>query len=618
MYKILDKVNNPEDLKNLSIEDMNLLAEDIRIHLVNHVSKTGGHLASNLGVVELTLAMHYVFDSPKDKMIWDVGHQSYVHKILTGRKNKFDSLRKLNGLSGFPKRSESEHDVFETGHSSTSVSAAVGFVNARDVKGEDYNVIAVIGDGALTGGMAFEALNDAGRKKTNMIVILNDNEMSISKNVGSVSTVLSKLRTGNTYYSAKKGIECFVDKIPFAGEYIVKFIRKVKDSLKQFFFNGGMLFEEFGFRYIGPVDGHDIEALIKILARIKNVKAPIVLHVHTKKGKGYLPAEKNPDIFHGIGKFDIESGVEKENEIVSFSEVFGKKLVSIAEKNSNIIAITAAMKSGTGLEKFAEKFPNRFYDVGIAEQHGLTMAAGMASNGMTPVYAIYSTFFQRAYDQFVHDVALQNLHVVICIDRAGLVGKDGETHQGVFDGGLLYQIPNTTVLTPSDFDDLERMLEWATEEGKGPVVIRYPRGGEIKMSFKKSEDIIKSDLIKSGSDVTLISYGRMIKEVYEAAKILALDGIDAGVICMKSIKPIDIEVIKTESLKTKKILFVDETVGFGSVGRVLHEYLNKNIEIRVKNFPDEFIEHGSVEELLEIKGLDAKGIVAAVFEWLRP
>ncbi|KUK73837.1 MAG: 1-deoxy-D-xylulose-5-phosphate synthase [Clostridiales bacterium 38_11] len=616
MYKILDRVNSIDDMKKLNTKELEELAEDIRYFLIDTISNTGGHLASNLGVVELTIAIHYVFDSPKDKIIFDVGHQSYVHKILTGRKNQFSTLRQFEGLSGFPKKSESEHDIFETGHSSTSISAALGLVNARDLKGEDFNVISLIGDGALSGGMALEAMNDAGRKKSNLIVILNDNEMSISKNVGSISTSLSRLRTGTTYYSLKKGIETFLGKIPIVGKYTIKFIRKIKESFKLFFVNGGMLFEELGFRYIGPVDGHDIEDLISILERVKDTKVPIVLHVHTKKGKGYKPAEQKPDIFHGVGKYDKETGDLVGGDVVSFSDVFGKKMVEMATRNNNIVAITAGMKSGTGLEAFAEKFPERFFDVGIAEQHGVTLSAGMASGGLIPIFPLYSTFLQRAYDQLVHDVALQNLHVILCVDRAGLVGRDGETHQGVFDSGFLYQIPNLMILTPSDFDDLEKMLEWSVFSGKGPIVIRYPRGSAEKIGTNHSENLLDPKLLRSGDDITLVTYGRLISEVYQAALELDRKGISAGVINLKAIKPLDSDLIRSESSKSKRILFVDETVKYGSVGRILNDLIPNDVDLRILSLPDQFIEHGSVEELTEKYGLDHAGIVEKASKWI--
>ncbi|SHI74921.1 1-deoxy-D-xylulose-5-phosphate synthase [Dethiosulfatibacter aminovorans DSM 17477] len=617
MNNLLDSINDIKDIKKLKINELEKLSGEIREFLINTVSKTGGHLASNLGVVELTIALHYVFDSPEDKLIWDVGHQSYVHKILTGRKKQMDTIRQFGGLSGFPKRSESEHDVFETGHSSTSISAALGFVNARDIKGEDYSVVSIIGDGALTGGMALEAINNAGRKKSNMIVILNDNEMSISKNVGSISSYLNRVRTGTAYYTAKRGIETAISKIPIVGNSMVRFIRKTKESLKTFLVNGGMLFEEFGFRYIGPIDGHSIDDLIDVLERVKKIEAPVMVHVHTKKGKGYLPAEKKPDVFHGVGKFDVKTGKSLDKSSISFSKVFGSKMVELAEENKNLVAITAAMAGGTGLAEFEKKFPKRFVDVGIAEQHGVTLAAGMASNGMVPVFALYSSFMQRAYDQLVHDVALQNLHVVLCIDRAGIVGRDGETHQGVFDSAFLYQIPNVTVMSPVDASDLENMLEWAVNEGTGPVVIRYPRGYVDSSLPEKREGFGNTEILKEGKDITLVSFGKLVHDAMRASEMLGKEGIEAGVVALKTIKPISRELIIEEGQKTGKILFVDETVKYGSVGRLLYDFLPDGVELRLHTLPDDFIEHGSVEELFAKYKLDGEGISEIVLKWLR-
>jgi 1-deoxy-D-xylulose-5-phosphate synthase len=614
---ILDSINNVEDIKKLKTNELEKLSSEIREFLIDSVSKTGGHLASNLGVVELTLALHYVFESPEDKLIWDVGHQSYVHKMLTGRKDKMGTIRQFGGLSGFPKRSESEHDVFETGHSSTSISAALGFVNARDIKGDDYSVVSIIGDGALTGGMALEAINNAGRNKSNLIVILNDNEMSISKNVGSISSYLNRVRTGTAYYTAKKGIENVISKIPGVGNAVVRFIRKTKESLKTFLVNGGMLFEEFGFRYIGPIDGHNIDDLIDVLERVKKIDAPVMVHVHTKKGKGYLPAEEKPDVFHGVGKFDVKTGESLDKSSISFSKIFGRKMVDLAEKNKNLVAITAAMAGGTGLSEFEKKFPNRFIDVGIAEQHGVTLAAGMASNGMVPVFALYSSFLQRAYDQLVHDVALQNLHVVICLDRAGIVGRDGETHQGVFDSAFLYQIPNITVMAPVDASDMENMLEWAVNEGKGPIVIRYPRGYVNSSLTEERENFENTEILKKGKDIVLVAFGRLVHEAMKASVLLKDDGIDAGVIALKTIKPIKGDFVIEEGIKTGKVLFVDETVRCGTVGRLLYDFLPENVEMKLHTLPDDFIEHGSVEELFEKYEMDGEGIRKNVLEWLR-
>jgi len=470
---VLDKVNTPEDLRKLTLAEKEKLAEEIRIFILEIVSKNGGHLASNLGVVELTIAIHSIFDTPNDKLIWDVGHQSYVHKILTGRKDKMETLRKLDGLSGFPKLSESEYDVFETGHSSTSISAAIGIARARDILKEDHQVIAVIGDGALTGGMAEEAMNDAGSSNSNIIVILNDNEMSISKNVGGMSMFLSKLRSKKLYKCSNKTIKDITSRIPYFGDRLIKLTRRIKDMLKQLFLPN-MYFEDIGFTYLGPVDGHNIEELESILKKAKEHQGPVLVHVLTKKGKGYKIAEEQPSKFHGIASFDIKTGEKIKKSGKDYSKVFGETLVSLAEKDEKIVAVTAAMTDGTGLKDFSSKFPNRFFDVGIAEQHALCMVAGMARAGLKPVIALYSSFLQRGYDQVIHDICMQELPVVIGIDRAGIVGNDGETHQGIFDLSFLSTIPNLTVMAPKDFIEFEKMLEFAIGHSK-PIAVRYPR-----------------------------------------------------------------------------------------------------------------------------------------------
>ena len=472
--KILNNVNYPEDVRKLSLKEKEILAKELREKIINLVSKTGGHLASNLGVVELTIALHSVFNTPMDKIIWDVGHQTYVHKMLTGRKQKLESLRKLDGISGFPKTNESIYDNFNTGHSSTSISIGLGFARVRDIKKENHKIVAVIGDGALTGGMALEALNDLGSSETDMLVVLNDNEMSISKNVGGISLMLSKIRTQNLYVNTNIKGKRKISKIPFVGKKIVKLVQKTKRSIKQFVIPK-MYFEDIGFRYLGPVDGHNIEELENMMELARKQAGPILLHVITKKGKGYEHAEKNPDKFHGISKFDVETGEKIGKSKTDYSSVFGSKLCRIAENNSKVVAITAAMKDGTGLKEFAEKYPERFFDVGIAEQHAIGLAAGIAKAGMIPVVPIYSSFLQRAYDQMVHDVSIQNLPVIICADRAGIVGNDGETHQGLLDVAFTKTIPNFTIMAPKDFNELEEMLDFAVEL-QSPVLIRYPRG----------------------------------------------------------------------------------------------------------------------------------------------
>lgn len=485
--KILDNINLPKDLKQLNKEEKAQLAQELRQLVIETVSETGGHLASNLGVVELTIALLDTFDLPNDVIVWDVGHQTYIHKILTGRKNKISTLRKFNGLAGFPKSVESEYDSFNTGHSSTSISAALGIARARDIKKENNYVIAVIGDGALTGGMALEALNDAGNSNTNLIVVLNDNEMSIAKNVGGISEFLTRIRTRKLYNKSNRYIKNAVSHIPRVGNGIIKFVRKIKYGIKQLIIPN-MLFEDLGFKYLGPVDGNNIEDLEEIFKKAKDLEGPILIHAITKKGKGYRPAEENPDKFHSSSAFEIATGMPKKKKGDDYSKIFGKKLVKLAENNKKIVAVTAAMKDGTGLTEFAEKFPGRFFDVGIAEQHALTMAAGIAKNGLIPVVSIYSSFYQRGYDQVIHDICLQNLPVIMCVDRAGIVGNDGETHQGIYDMAFFRLIPNICIMAPKDFTELEQMLEFAVSLKK-PVVIRYPRGGEEKEKFTEHNNI---------------------------------------------------------------------------------------------------------------------------------
>lgn len=478
MKNILDKYQDFDSIKSMSINELNQFSYEIREFLIDNVSKTGGHLASNLGVVELTLSIFNVFDLNKDKVIWDVGHQAYVHKILTGRKDKFNTLRQYGGLSGFPKICESPYDVFETGHSSTSISAALGMARARDIKGENNKVIAVIGDGALTGGMALEALNDLGFNKTDLIIILNDNQMSIAENVGGMSSYLSKVRLDPTYNKLKKEVNNTLNKIPNVGKGMARSLERVKNGIKQMIVPG-MLFENLGIKYLGPIDGHDIKELSKVMKMAKNINGPVLIHTITKKGKGYAYAEKKPDKFHGIGPFDCDSGEVNSKTCLTYSKVFGEELTKIAKEDKKVVAITAAMKDGTGLRKFGETFPKRFFDVGIAEQHAVTLAAGIATEGLKPVFAVYSTFLQRAYDQILHDICIQNLPVVLGIDRAGIVGSDGETHQGIFDLSYLSSLPNMTIIAPKCLEEMGIMLRWALNQNS-PVAIRYPRGGDIK------------------------------------------------------------------------------------------------------------------------------------------
>ena len=614
--KYLDNINTPNDIKKLNVDEMNILCSEIREFLLKNVSKTGGHIASNLGVVELTVAMHHVLNCPDDKIIWDVGHQTYVHKIITGRKDRMSTLRQFNGMSGFPKREESIYDVFDTGHSSTSISAAIGIARARDMKNEKYEVVAVIGDGALTGGMAFEALNDIGRCNTKLIVVLNDNEMSISPNVGGLSRYLSKIRTEPRYLSTKKDVENILDHMPLCGKKIKRFLKRIKDGIKKMVVTG-MLFEELGFTYMGPVDGHNINELIDAFKKVKNIEGPIMIHVKTKKGKGYRFAEERPDDFHGVSPFDLETGKSiKKTTTPTFSDVFGQKLCEIARDNSNVVAITAAMTDGTGLKGFSREFPNRLFDIGIAEQHAVTMAAGFASNGITPVVALYSSFLQRAYDQVVHDVAMQNLHVVFAIDRAGIVGNDGETHQGVFDAAFLCQIPNVAVMAPSDYREFESMLEYAVNSYDGPVCIRYPRGSS-ECNVNNSDinvEIGKGIIVEEGKDITLIASGKMVKTSVEVKNILKDKNIDCEVINLRFIKPLDEELILKSVEKTKRAVIIDETVKDGSVALRIIRMIPKSVQVFAVTLPDKYIKQGTIPELLRENGMDSESIANEIIK----
>jgi 1-deoxy-D-xylulose-5-phosphate synthase len=609
---MLEKINNPEDLKKLSLKEKNILAQEIREYILDIVSKNGGHLASNLGIVELTIALHSVFDLPKDKIVWDVGHQTYVHKILTGRKEELKTLRKLDGIAGFPKTSESEVDCFNTGHSSTSISAAMGMAKARDLKGENNSVVAVIGDGALTGGMALEALNHAGSTKTRMIVVLNDNEMSISKNIGGINMLLSRLRSRRLYTVSNKSGRKVIEKIPVVGNFIVKVIRRLKRSIKQLIIPT-MYFEEIGFKYLGPVNGHDIEDLEYLLSRAKELDEPVLIHVLTKKGKGYKPAEENPDKFHSTSSFELETGKSKKKKDKDYSAAFGEKLIQLAEDNKKIVAITAAMKDGTGLKEFAKKFPDRYFDVGIAEQHALTFAAGLAKEGMIPFVPIYSSFYQRAYDQVIHDICLQNLPVIMCVDRAGIVGNDGETHQGLYDLAFFNLVPNITIMAPKDFEELEQMMEYAITLNK-PVVIRYPRGGEGARGFTKHTKIKtgNAEVLKRGKDVTIVAIGKMVSRAMEVADNLKSNNIDAEVINARFLKPLDKYTILNSIYKTKFIITIEDGTKIGGLGSSIKNLIiDKKVDgIKIKCFayPDKFIKHGSVPELEEIYGMTAENI----------
>lgn len=614
---VLEKVNYPEDLKSLKLDDKKILAEEIRNKIIDTVSETGGHLASNLGVVELTIALHSIFNTPIDKIIWDVGHQTYVHKILTGRKNKLDTLRKMDGIAGFPKTNESIYDNFNTGHSSTSISVALGMARARDIKGENNKILAVIGDGALTGGMALEALNDVGSSNTNMIVVLNDNEMSISKNVGGISMMLSKLRTKSTYISFNIKGKRTISKIPFVGNKIVKLVQRGKRGIKQLVIPK-MYFEDIGFRYLGPVDGHNIEALEDIFTICKEQEGPILVHILTKKGKGYKPAEETPDRFHSTSKFNKKTGEKVESGTKDYSKVFGDKLVEIAKENKKIVAITAAMKAGTGLTDFAKKYPKRFFDVGIAEQHAIGMAAGLAKAGLVPVVPLYSSFIQRSYDQLIHDVAIQDLPVIICADRAGIVGSDGETHQGLLDLSFTNVIPNFNIMAPKDFNELEKMLEFSINLNR-PVLLRYPRGGE-EISFGICEEIElgKAEVLEIGNDVTIVAIGKMVSKAKKVSEFLKEENISSSVINARFLKPLDEKTLLENC--SKLVITIEDGTIVGGLGSKVEEVLKENeIDSKLIKFayPDEFIKHGSVQEIEEKYGLDAEKIFKKIRDELQ-
>lgn len=615
---MIEKINSSEDVKNLNIEEKKQLAKEIREYILNIVSENGGHLASNLGVVELTIALHSVFDMPYDKIIWDVGHQSYVHKILTGRREKLKTIRNLDGLAGFPKINESKADCFNTGHSSTSISAALGMARARDIKHEDNSVVAIIGDGALTGGMALEALNDAGASKTNIKVILNDNEMSISKNIGGVNMLLSKLRTKKMYTKSNISMKRVVNSIPILGKQTVKIVQTIKRSIKQLIIPK-MFFEDIGFTYLGPVDGHDIDQLENLFMLSKRVSGPVLIHVLTKKGRGYKFAEENPDRFHATGPFFIETGKSKVNKKIDYSKVFGDKLIQLAKRNSNIVSITASMKDGTGLKEFQKYFPDRFFDIGIAEQHAITLAAGMAKEGIIPVVPIYSSFYQRAYDQVIHDVAIQNLPVIMCVDRAGIVGQDGETHQGLLDLAFFRVVPNLNIMAPKDFKELEDMLEFSVDLGK-PVIIRYPRGSEDKIKFEKHEEIKlgEAEILKQGKDVTIIGIGKTVAKAMKVARKLEEVNINVEVINARFLKPLDKNKIINSIKKTKKVYTIEDGTMINGLGTAIQELIVEekicNINMQKFAYPDEFIKHGKVDELEELYDMDTEKIYVNILK----
>lgn len=647
---MLEKINNLEDFKKIDTKDYPKLASEIREFLIDNVSKTGGHLAPNLGVVELTMALHHVFNSPRDKIIFDVGHQCYVHKILTGRKDKFPTLRKLNGLSGFPKTRESEHDIFNTGHSSTSISTALGIATANKLAGKDDYTIAVIGDGAMTGGLAFEALNNAQIEDTNLIVILNDNQMSISPSVGNLSAYLNSVRSNSIYTSSKNIVRGFLKHVLVIGKPIMRLIEFLKDGLRHLILPNSVMFEQFGFSYLGPIDGHDIEDLIRILKRAKTAKKPVLVHVVTQKGKGFEPAEKNPDVFHGVGVFDKESGKINSSSSMSYSKKFGNELVKLAKENDKIVAISAAMTGGTGLQKFSEIFPDRFFDVGIAEGHAVTFAAGLASQGYVPVFAVYSTFLQRAYDQIVHDVALQKAHVIFAIDRAGIVGADGETHHGIYDLSYLSHIPNLLIMAPKDGNEFAKMMKFAVEHD-GPVAIRYPRDSyaddivtsverdnTLGKSNKKKKHIVpnqitldmpeelhisnlpiesfKAEILTEGKDVTILGYGKTVKTALEVAKLLKNKKVQAEVINCRFLKPLDKDTILGSIVKTKRIICIEDNVTTGGLASLVKTLILDKLECKKEilykkfySYPDAFIKHGETKQIEKEFGMNAEKIV---------
>ena len=619
---LLDRINGPADLKKLSINELELLSTEIRKRIIKTVSKTGGHLAPSLGVVELAIAIHYVFDTPKDKVIWDVGHQAYAHKLLTSRRDRFHTLRTYGGLSGFPKRSESPYDTFDTGHSSTSISAGLGISTAKAIKGEKAKVIAVIGDGSMTAGMAFEGLNQAGHTEKDLIVILNDNEMAISPNVGAFSSFLSRKITGRRFVNLKRELENFLKSVPGVGENILTLFKKSEDSLITFF-TPGMLFEAFKFQYIGPIHGHRLDILIETLNNTLNLRGPVLVHVLTTKGKGYGPAERNPVHYHGVGSFEVSTGSpsKKSDELPpTYTKVFGDTMVDLARENKRLFAITAAMPEGTGLNEFAETYPDRFLDVGIAEQHAVTFAAGLATENFKPVVAIYSTFLQRAFDQIVHDVCLPNLPVVFCIDRGGLVGEDGPTHHGHFDITYLRNLPNMTVMAPKDENELRHMLFTALEHN-GPVAIRYPRGVGIGIPLDEEYQKItigEAEILREGKDLFIIALGSMVAPSMEAAELLEEEGLSVGVANCRSVKPLDKRLVDY-STAAGRVLVVEENIREGGLGGAILELFNdmgvgRDLVIKRLGLPDKFIEHGPVSLLREKCGLDKSGIAKTARE----
>jgi len=617
---ILDNIKFPRDLKPLGIDELVELAQEVREEIIAVVSSNGGHLASSLGVVDLTLALHKVYDAPKDKVVWDVGHQAYAHKIITGRRDVFHTLRKQGGLSGFPKRSESEYDAFDVGHSSTSISAALGMAAARDVTGDDYKVVAVIGDGSMTAGLAFEGLNQAGHLGSDLLVILNDNEMSISNNVGALSNYLSRIITGHRAEKFKRDTESFLKMIPAFGESMLKVASRAEDSLKGLF-APGMLFEEMGFDYVGPVDGHDMDMLVKTLADVRGRKGPVLLHVLTKKGKGYEFAEDDPTAFHGAPPFDVETGKPKKTSGQTYTGVFGEALVELGALDPRVVAISAAMPEGTGLSRFAREFPDRFFDVGIAEQHGVTFACGLAASGLKPVTAIYSTFLQRAYDQVVHDLCMQGLPVVIAMDRGGIAGEDGETHQGLFDISFMRHVPNLVYMAPKDENELRAMLYTALKQD-GPTAIRYPRGAAVGVQMDEGFTELpvgRSEVMSEGADLTIIALGNTVYPAVRAAGSLTAKGYSVGVVNARFIRPIDTELILKLAETTRRIMTVEENVLAGGFGSAVLETLSDaglSVPVRRLGVPDIYVEQGTQAQIRRRLGLDEQGMEEAAMEFI--
>ena len=610
---ILEQIKGPEDLKNMSPEELCVLAGEIRTFLIEKISHTGGHLASNLGVVELTIALLRTFDLPKDKIIWDVGHQSYTHKILSGRMQEFDELRQYGGLSGFPKRKESPYDAFDTGHSSTSISAGLGIAQGRDILGEDYKVVSVIGDGALTGGMAYEALNNAARMKKNFIIVLNDNKMSISENVGGMSRYLGGLRTGNGYNDLKKNVADTLERIPVVGERMIDRIKRTKNSIKQLFIPG-MLFENMGITYLGPVDGHNIQALCKVFKEAQKLDHAVLVHVLTKKGKGYEPAEKNPAAFHGVSPFDIKTGRPvAEKKYPTYTDVFSKKMCQLGETHPELVAVTAAMPDGTGVAAFGKRFPDRFFDVGIAEAHAVTSAAGMAAAGLRPVVAVYSSFLQRGYDQILHDVCIQNLPVIFAVDRAGLVGSDGETHQGIFDYSYLTSIPNMSVAAPKNLWELRAMLDFAMDY-KAPFAIRYPRGTAYRglKEFMQPISYGKGEMLYEEEDIALLAVGSMVSTGEHVREKLKEESYSCTLANARFVKPFDKELVERLAKNHRLIVTMEENVLQGGFGLPVTAYIHEHYpQVKVLNIalPDAYVEHGNVSVLREGLGIDSDSII---------